>query len=40
VFNAFVDKVTGVRNGSAPEAASKPDPTTLKPQDSNPFASE
>jgi small conductance mechanosensitive channel len=41
VFNSFTDKAEGSRNRPSAETA-KPerDPTTLKPQESNPFGGE
>jgi small conductance mechanosensitive channel len=45
VFNTFMEKDTDKSTGSVPrrpaaEAAPAPDPTTLKPQEVNPFKSE
>jgi small conductance mechanosensitive channel len=40
VFNTFVDKVTGGPRRPSTEAAPAHDPTTLKPQEGNPFSSE
>jgi small conductance mechanosensitive channel len=40
IFNTFMDKVADVRGRTATEAATEHDPTTLKPQESNPFSSE
>jgi small conductance mechanosensitive channel len=37
VFNTFMDKVAGGRNRGAKVVAPKQDPTTIKPQEGNPF---
>jgi small conductance mechanosensitive channel len=40
VFQTFIDKGAQKTSRPAPEAALEKDPTLLKPQDGNPFASE
>ena len=40
VFNSFADKVDGSQRRATAEAAPKHDPTTLKPQEGNPFGGE
>lgn len=46
VFNSFMDKVTGATHSTAPvktaeqEAPAVKDPTTIKPQETNPFTGE
>jgi small conductance mechanosensitive channel len=40
VFNTFLDTVPRGHNQSTVEAARKPDPTTLKPREGNPFSGE
>jgi small conductance mechanosensitive channel len=40
VFNTFVDTAASGRGGPTTEAATGADPTTLKPQEGNPFAGE
>jgi small conductance mechanosensitive channel len=40
VFNTFIDNGSTKRTRPAAKAAPKPDPTTLKPQEGNPFSGE
>jgi small conductance mechanosensitive channel len=40
IFNTFLDKVTGARKRPSAEAAPANDPTTLKPQEENPFSGQ
>jgi small conductance mechanosensitive channel len=40
VFNTFLDKVTGINKRPSAEPAPPRDPTTLKPQEGNPFSGQ
>jgi len=40
IFNTFMDKLANGHNEQAAETATEHDPTTLKPQEGNPFSSE
>jgi small conductance mechanosensitive channel len=40
IFNTFLDKVTGGRKRPSAAAAPAHDPTTLKPQEGNPFSGQ